>query len=83
MTGKLDGGLSDAFPQIADRSLGPTLDRIGWLSRDFLEMSGAEGGGWLRSPMPGVVAALALLVVSAALFLVRRRRPLPSPLLPR
>ena len=55
VTGKPDGGLSDAFPQIADRSLGPTLDRIGWLSRDFLEMSGAEGGGWLRSPTPGLI----------------------------
>ena len=73
-TGKLDGGLSAASPQIADHAIGPTLDRIGWLSRDFLEMSGAEGGGWLRSPMPGVVAALALLVVSGALFLARRRR---------
>ena len=73
-TGKLDGGLSAASPQIADHALGPTLERIGMLSRDFLEMSGAEGGGWLRSPTPGVIAALALLVVSAALFLARRRR---------
>jgi hypothetical protein len=74
VTAKPDGGLSDAFPQIADRSLGPTLERVGMLSRDFLEMSGAEGGGWLRSPTPGVIAALALLVVSGAFFLARRRR---------
>jgi hypothetical protein len=74
VTGELDGGLSEAFPQIADRSLGPTLDRIGWLSRDFLEMSGAEGGGWLRSPTPGLVVGLLIAVAAGILLLVRRRR---------
>ena len=51
-TGKVDGGLSAASPQIADHALGPTLERIGMLSRDFLEMSGAEGGGWLAHRRP-------------------------------
>jgi len=74
VTDKLDGGLSAAFPQIADRSLGPTLDRIGMLSRDFLEMSGAEGGGWLRSPTPGLVVGLLVAGAAGILLLVRRRR---------
>jgi hypothetical protein len=74
VTGKLDGGLSDAFPQIADRALGPTLDRIGWLSRDFLEMSGAEGGSWLHSPMPGIVVGLVAAAAAGILLLARRRR---------
>jgi hypothetical protein len=71
-TGHFDGGLSAAFPQVPDRALGPSLDRIGILFRDFFELSGAEGEGWLWWPVPGVVAGAALIL--AAVFLVARRR---------
>ena len=82
-TGTLDGGLSDAFPQIADRSLGPTLDRIGWLVRDSPRDVRRRRWGWLRSPTPGLIAALALLVVPPRSYSRGANVPRPSPHSPR
>jgi hypothetical protein len=73
-TGKLDGGLSTAFPQTADHAVDATVERLGRLFRDFLEMSNVWGNGWLRSPVPGLVAGLVVLVLAGVLLAVRRRR---------
>jgi hypothetical protein len=73
-TRKFDGGLAEAFPQVPDRALGASLDRIGILFRDFFELSGAEGEGWLWWPVPGALAGVALAIVAAVLFARGRRR---------
>jgi hypothetical protein len=73
-TGKLDGGLSAAFPQTAVHAAGATVERLGRLFRDFLELSGEKGRGWLRSPVPGLVAALVLMVAAGILLAALRRR---------
>jgi hypothetical protein len=73
-TGRLDGGFSKAFPQIADHSPDAILERSGLLLRDLLELSGAEGEGWLTSPWPGVVFGLAVMFVAVVCWASGRGR---------
>jgi hypothetical protein len=73
-TRKLDGGLADAFPQFPHRSAGATVDRIGLLFKDLLELSGAEGEGWLWAPAIGIVPGALALVLAVALLASGRRQ---------
>jgi len=73
-TGKVDGGLAGAFPQVPDRSAGSSVDRIGLLFKDFFELSGSEGQGWLWSPTPGFVVGLLLAGTTVVLLSRSRRR---------
>jgi len=66
-TGKLDGGLTEAFPQTPDRGISATAERTRRLLMDLLELSGAEGKGVLRWPWLGIVACSVLLVVALVL----------------
>jgi len=72
-TGRVDGGLITAFPQSPDRAIGSTLERIGFLLMDLLELSGAEGEGrFLRSRSWGL-AVLGLAVAAAVMLAMRKR----------
>jgi ABC-type multidrug transport system permease subunit len=73
-TGKLDGGLSDAFPQGGDGTVDGALDVMRRLAADLLELSAGEGQGRLLRPDWIGLAVLALALVCAAVAWRRGRR---------
>ncbi len=74
-TGKLDGGLAEAFPQGGDGTVTGTLDVMRRLAADLLEVSAGEGQGrFLRSFWIGLAFAAVVLACAAIAWARGRRR---------
>ena len=83
VTGKLDGGLSDAFPQIADRSLGRrSTGSDGCLVTSSRCPAPKAGAGSARR-CPACSSALVVAVAAGILLLARRSRAQPQRRRPR